>query len=268
LLCGLEMLNLDNHFFMPEYISENSFDTAHSTSATALFQTTEFEYSTVISQHIPYFNELPETIKRRFLERTVHFKSIKQFTYIGMEEKKEIPILISAAAVQITLGLDKYELPFFKNIYVTADAYQETGRPDIFIGHVSPEGIYISWKYFLEGYNDCRDNVNVAIHEMAHALEHQSFMDETGVDKDFKTDFAKFSSVCGPAFAGAIVTHQSYLRNYAFTNMQEFWAVSVEAFFESPGELKANMPELYGTLCDILNQDPLTVNKILPKLPL
>ena len=91
---------------------------------------------------------------------------------------------------------------------------------------------------------------------------------ETSVDKDFKADFAKFSSVCGPAFASAIVTHRSYLRNYAFTNMQEFWAVSLEAFFESPAELKANMPELYGTLCDILNQDPLTVNKILPKLPL
>jgi hypothetical protein len=36
-----------------------------------------------------------------------------------MEEEKEIPVLISAAAVQITLGLEKYELPFFKNIYVT-----------------------------------------------------------------------------------------------------------------------------------------------------
>jgi Mlc titration factor MtfA (ptsG expression regulator) len=47
--------------------------------------------------------------------------------------------------------------------------------------------------------------------------------------------------------------------------MQEFWAVNVEAFFENPAALKGNMPELYGTLCDILNQDPLTVNKILPK---
>jgi len=251
------MLNLDNHFFMPEYTSENFFPTANSTSDTDLFQATEFEYSTVISQHMPYFNELPETIKKRFLERTVHFRNIKQFTYIGMEEKKEIPILISAAAVQITLGLDKYELPFFKNIYVTPDAYQETGRQDIFIGHVSPEGIYISWKYFLQGYNDSTDNVNVAIHEMAHALEHESFMDETTVDKDFKTDFAKFSSICGPAFASAIVAHRSYLRNYAFTNTQEFWAVSVEAFFESPAALKANMPELYGTLCDILKPGPI-----------
>jgi Mlc titration factor MtfA (ptsG expression regulator) len=249
---------------MPDQ-TKNLFGSADSTSTTATLQPTEFEYGSVISQRIPYFNELPQAIKKRFLERTIHFRNIKEFIYIGMEETKEIPVLISAAAVQITLGLDKYELPFFKKIYVTPDAYQETGKQDIFIGHVSPEGIYISWKYFLQGYDEGNDNVNVAIHEMAHALEHECFMDETGVDEEFKSDFAKFSSVCGPAFASAIVTRKSYLRGYAFTNMQEFWAVSVEAFFENPAQLKETMPKLYGTLCDILNQDPLTADKILFK---
>ena len=225
----------------------------------------EFEYNAIISQYISYFNELRDAGKKRFIERTIHFQSIKSFSYIGMEERKEVPILISAAAVQLTYGFDKYELPFFKNIYVTPDAYLKTGEKEIFVGHVSPEGIYIAWKYFLQGYSDCTDNVNVAIHEMAHALEHESFMDEASVDKDFKTDLAKFSSVTGPAFASAIVERKSYLRSYAFTNIQEFWAVSVEAFFENPAALKQSMPGLYGTLCDILNQDPLTADKILPK---
>ncbi|HEY1871110.1 MAG TPA: hypothetical protein VGG71_08635, partial [Chitinophagaceae bacterium] len=77
--------------------------------------TIESEYSSIISQCISYFNELPDAGKKRFLERTIHFQSIKLFSYIGMEEKKEIPILISAAAVQLTFGLGKYELPFFKD---------------------------------------------------------------------------------------------------------------------------------------------------------
>jgi Mlc titration factor MtfA (ptsG expression regulator) len=225
----------------------------------------ESEYSSIISQYISYFNELPEAGKKRFLERTIHFRSIKHFSYIGMEEKKEIPILISAAAVQITFGLGKFELPFFKNIYVTPDAYERTGEKEIFVGHVSPEGIFISWKYFLQGYGDTTDNVNVAIHEMAHALEHENFINETDVDDRFRTEFTKFASVSGPVFASAIVNRQSYLRNYAFTNMQEFWAVSVEAFFENPAGLKQSLPQLYGTLCDVLNQDPLTQDKILVK---
>jgi len=223
----------------------------------------ESEYGSIISQYISYFNELPDAGKKRFLERTIHFKSIKHFSYIGMEEKKEIPVLISAAAVQITFGLEKYELPFFKNIYVTPDAYQRTGEKEIFVGHVSPDGIFISWKYFLQGYGDTTDNVNVAIHEMAHALEHENFISDTDIDSRFRVDFAKFSSASGLVFASAVVNRSSYLRDYAFKNMQEFWAVSVEAFFENPAGLKQSLPQLYGTLCDILNQDPLTKDKIL-----
>jgi len=223
----------------------------------------ESEYGSIISQYISYFNELPDAGKKRFLERTIHFKSIKHFSYIGMEEKKEIPVLISAAAVQITFGLEKYELPFFKNIFVTTDAYQRTGEKEIFVGHVSPDGIFISWKYFLQGYGDTTDNVNVAIHEMAHALEHENFISDTDIDSRFRVDFAKFSSASGLVFASAVVNRSSYLRDYAFKNMQEFWAVSVEAFFENPAGLKQSLPQLYGTLCDILNQDPLTKDKIL-----
>jgi len=47
------------------------------------------------------------------------------------------------------------------------------------------------------------------------------------------------------------------------TNIQEFWAVSVEAFFENPADLKINMPQLYDALCRVLNQDPNTTQKIL-----
>jgi len=182
-----------------------------------------------------------------------------------MDERREIPILISAAAVQITFGFEKYELPFFKNIYITPDAYQRTGEKEIFVGHVSPEGIFVSWKYFLQGYTDSTDNVNVAIHEMAHALEHENFINDTDVDSSFRAEFTKFSSVSGPLFASAVVNRRSYLRDYAFSSMQELWAVSVEAFFENPSGLKRSLPQLYGTLCDILNQDPLTKDKILVK---
>lgn len=71
----------------------------------------------------------------------------------------------------------------------------------------------------MQGYGEVRDNFNVAIHEMAHGLEHESFINEIDIDPDFRVDFAKLSSVSEPVFAGAIVNHESDLRNYAFTNM-------------------------------------------------
>ena len=45
------------------------------------------------------------------------------------------------------------------------------------------------------------------------------------------------------------------LRDYAFTNAYEFFAVTCEYFFERPVELKANAPRLYNIIRKMLNQD-------------
>jgi len=222
-------------------------------------------YSNIISLYIPYFTRLPDELKKKFLERTYHFRSLKSFHFIGITEQAEIPILISAAAAQLTLGLEKYELPFFKDIYVTTDAYKSEGANELYVGHVAPDGIYLSWKYFLQGYSNGQDNINVAIHELAHALVHESFIEEAGVDWDFRTDFSKFTEQSGPEMIKWLTSRKSFLRPYAFTNFQEFWAVSVEAFFESPAEFKRQMPELYTSLSNVLNQDLLSPGIVLPQ---
>jgi len=219
-------------------------------------------YRDTISQFINYYNELPETGKLRFLKRVHHFKCSKKFHYLDIEEKPEMPVLISASAVQLTFGLRAYLLPFFKDIYITPDAYKTHDANEKFIGHVSPNGIYLSWKHFLEGFNDSKDGVNVALHEMAHALQRQNFMEDYGIDKEFISDFSKYTQQTGPVFVQALLQRGSILRNYAFTNLQEFWAVSVEAFFEVPDILSKNLPQLYNALCDVLNQDPLTSGKV------
>ncbi|HTN05796.1 zinc-dependent peptidase [Agriterribacter sp.] len=44
---------------------------------------------------------------------------------------------------------------------------------------------------------------------------------------------------------------------YALTNFQEFWAESVELFFERPAQLQIVYPDLYKIMVVVLNQDPL-----------
>ena len=170
-------------------------------------------------------------------------------------------ILVSASSIQLSFGLKNYLLPFFREVYILSDAYQALEAKELYIGHVSPTGIYISWKHFVQGFADYSDGVNVALHEMAHALYHESFSLETGIDWDFRKDFEKLPAVFGPIMTQAIVQKKSYLRGYAFTNFHEFWAVSVEYFFENSQGLKDNLPQLYTILCDTLNQDPLRPNE-------
>jgi Mlc titration factor MtfA (ptsG expression regulator) len=212
-------------------------------------------YHTTITKHLSYYTHLSKNGKLRFLKRVHYFKTSKTFHFTGMEPRPEIPVLVSAAAVQLTFGLRAYHLPFFKNIYILPDAYKTKEFNELVVGHVSVEGIFISWKYFLRGFEDNTDGINTALHEMAHALRHQ--MKEFGIDKEFKTDFAKYTRQYGPVLIEALLNRRSFLRSYAFTNFEEFWAVSVEAFFELPAGLRKQLPRIYQALCEVLNQDPL-----------
>jgi len=221
------------------------------------------EYASIIGRYIHYFNELRDDLKRQFVHRVYNYQQQKQFHYIGLEQTPEISVLISASAIQVTLGLRNYMMEHFKNIYILADAYRMDNDEELYVGHVAPDGIYLSWKHFLYGYYDQRDNINVALHEMSHALLFNNYFARFNVDKNFRLNYEKFSTTTGPILANVITRRRSYLRTYAFTNIHEFWAVSVEAFFENPAGLKANMPELYDALCKVLNQDPLSVNKII-----
>lgn len=220
-------------------------------------------YSFIISSRISYFNELPSELKVKFISRVYNYIKVKQFHYIGLEQREEIPVLIGASAAQVTLGLKNYQMLHFKNIYVLADAYRMDNDEELYIGHVAPDGIYLSWKHFLYGYANNNDNINMAVHEMSHALLFNNFFAQYGIDKNFRLNYEKFSNTTGPILADVITRRKSYLRSYAFSNIHEFWAVSVEAFFENPAGLKENMPQLYNALCRVLNQDPVSKNKIL-----
>src|SRR5678809_1530514 len=116
-----------------------------------LTETVSF-YHTTISGHLTYYNKLSDALKLRFLKRVYFFRNSKEFHYINLEAKPEMPVLVSASAVQITFGLRTYMLPFFKNIYLMDDAYYAKDVEGLNVGHVSTTGIYISWKYFLDGF--------------------------------------------------------------------------------------------------------------------
>jgi MtfA peptidase len=224
-------------------------------------------YSFVIGSLFTYFNDLPIDLKRQFVSRVIQFRNSKKFHFIGLENNDDTAVLVSSSAVQVTFGLKNYLLSHFNDIYVLADAYHMDDDEELYIGHVAPEGIYLSWKHFLHGYANKTDNINVAVHEMAHALLYNNFFAQYGIDSHFRLNYEKFSNSTGPILADVIANRRSYLRSYAFSNLHEFWAVSVEAFFENPAGLKANMPDLYNAICRVLNQDPLTHHKILKSEP-
>jgi len=222
-------------------------------------------YDEWLTAYNGYYKSLPAELRQRFLDRVSWFMSTKTFTCINLTLEERMPLLISAASIQISFGLDKYQLDFFDTIYIMQHSYNYGAYQEPFEGHVTSNGIYLSWDSFLKGYENYTDGDNVGIHEMAHALAYVNFMagSNDAQDDAFIHRFYDFSAVARPIFNEMQMGSTNVLGTYAATNYNEFWAVSVETFFEKPLFMKLELPTLYASMCSLLNQDPLSPEKLL-----
>ena len=214
-------------------------------------------YHAVVSSRIKYYNRLSLEDQHKFLFRTYLFKKSKRFHYIEVHENAEMPILISAIAVQLTFGLEKFLFNYFDDIFVLRDDYHYGVYSRPFQGHVDQTGIYLSWDNFSKGLSGITPNCNIGLHEMAHALAYVNFITQTDEDKHFKKEFVNFSKVARPVFTAMQNGGKNLLGDYAGTNYHEFWAVAVEVFFENPVRFKHELPDLYKAMATVLNQNPL-----------
>lgn len=227
------------------------------------FKSRRDSFDTILSRFNPYYRSLSAPARERFLRRVLLFMEAKKFEYIDIEPEETMPLLISAAAVQLTFGLEHFLLDYFRNIYILKDKYRFGKYNMPFEGHVSEEGIYLSWAHFIREFTDYSDGQNVGLHEMAHALTYVNFTVRNGRDNSFHDRFVEFSAVGRPIFERMQAGETTLLDPYAATNYQEFWAVCIETFFERPTLFKKGLPELYSSLCVLLNQDPLIPYKVL-----
>ncbi len=217
--------------------------------------------ATCLSKHFPYYNELNEADKKKFVSRTDEFICDKTFKIHDKQGFREMPILVSASAVQLSFGLKNYLLPQYENIHIYPEEFMRFKEGIHFLaGNVSGTNINISWKHFLDGYNVPDDGQNVGLHEMAHAYYYQNFVCEEDEDKKFIRGFPQFNSFANKAFEQEKMPGYDLYSEYALTNFQEFWAESIEIFFEKPAYLNNTYPELYSALRELLNQDPM--NKV------
>jgi Mlc titration factor MtfA (ptsG expression regulator) len=213
------------------------------------------EIIAMLQKHYPYYNNLNPIQRGKFVDRLQKFMADKTFIIHSHEGFKEMPVLLSAAAIQLTFGLDKFMLPHFRYLQVHPEEYFADGSFRVLAGNVYDNSITLAWNQFLKGFKNPADGVNVGLHEMAHAVYYQHVV----IDKKREMDFCNcFNEVMeeGAEVYELKKEHHVLFTNYAFKDLQEFWAESVELFFEKPFELKANYPELFEAIRDLLNQDP------------
>jgi len=214
------------------------------------------EIETIVAKRNPYFRKLAPELKEEFLERTKKFLRSKFFLLKTNEPFIDMPVLISATAVQISFGLQQYLLPHYEYIRVFKEEYFAHGTTRVLAGHVYGNTITLAWNHFLEGYENQTDGSNVGLHEMAHALYYQHIEADVIRSASFVDNYHELMAEGREVLEEKAANPSALFSANAYTSLQEFWAESVELFFERPGALKKENSELYNGLCNILNQDP------------
>ncbi len=171
----------------------------------------------------------------------------------GLVITDEKILLIGATMAQLSLGIERFYFPRFDRIVLFPEMfYSRLFEQDVKGLTVYHNGIVIlSWPHYEDGYSDATDKLNLGLHEMAHAL----YLDYFG-HRRMLYGFDDWTLVALPVFEEMQRNaHHPFLRDYAKSNMHEFWAVCVEHFFEAPIEFRQKLPYLYKAMCRILRQD-------------
>ncbi len=217
----------------------------------------EREAHIILEKHLPYYVELSFHDKAEFRKRVnlfireMKFRGGKNFA-IGYEHV----VAVAGSAIQISFGNAKYILSTFSEIIIYEKVYQNPMTKNYHRGEVNPGAgiIVVSWEDFVYGYTTDEDNLNVGLHEMAHAYYFEIMKHR----EDYKNSYdllSKFMFVSEYEILKIRKNKSTLFRNYAGENVFEFFAVSVEYFFEDGPEFREKLPKLYRQMCLLLNQD-------------
>lgn len=217
----------------------------------------------LLQLYIPFYVTLNNTEKSVFESRLKIFIEKKQFIGMnGINASDEMAILISAIIVKMTFYFDEFSLPHFNKILIYPDSYLSQLTNQYHKGDVDLKGsIRLAWTHFSNGIIDMNDGINLAVHEFAHAIffenkiknKEHGFIDVDALNK--WTYYAEREMLLMRR------TNEHFLRDYASTNLDEFFAVSSEHFFEQAHSFAQQKPTLYNLLQNIYKQDPRKYSK-------
>lgn len=206
-----------------------------------------------------YYQQLNAEMQKVFVLRTMYF--LKNIHFRSSKEIRlnyEIKVMVASGFIQITFGLRRYRLRSFETIYIAHKPYMYKDIGVLYHGDTNPKlaRINLVWKVVEKGFLIPDDALNLSIHEFSHALI---------LDNKNRMSFRKFyrhKDLILYLLAAKVEMHRirdgknSIFRAYGATNLMEFFAVSVEAYFEQTKRFAQENTLLFERMSLLLKQDP------------
>jgi MtfA peptidase len=228
----------------------------------------------IIKRNVRFFSRLSAGDQAELLGHVQVFLAEKRFEGCdGLETTDEILVTIAAQACLLLLHRKTDYFPRLLTILVYPSKYvaEETRQIQEFVwqegksvrlGETGRQlgDMVLAWDMVKSGAADPSDGKNVVMHEFAHQLDFENYATDGAPALETREQQLTWREVMTTEFASLRAADETgiptLLDTYGATDPAEFFAVSVEAFFERPCALRARHPRLYAELKRYFQQDP------------
>ncbi|MBD5781912.1 zinc-dependent peptidase [Pelagicoccus sp. NFK12] len=229
-------------------------------------------WNAILLKNVPLVSKLPARFRERLETNIKLFIAEVGFEgQGGVQVTDEIRVTVAAQACLLTVGRENKRYPRLKNVIIYPSAFTDSQRsphynsekPIYRLGESWTTGtVILAWDSTRRGALNMHDGQNVALHEFAHQLDQEDGVGDGVPIFETQSAFAAWAAVFTKEYEiqvkKATKGHRSVLDHYGATNYAEFFAVSTEAFFEKPKQLKRKRPEIYKILKNYYHLDPIT----------
>ena len=220
----------------------------------------------ILRSRVAYFNALNDAQRDRFRQLVKIFLDETRITGIRTDVDEITRVLVAASAIIPMFNFDHWEYSRLGEVLIYPGSFNHNYRTDgdvprdtlgmVGAGHLS--GVMILSKpALLDGFGITTDKDNVGIREFAHLIDGANGAID-GIPPGVPAEVARAWIEWVDKELTEPPGKRSHIKEYAYTNEAEYFAVLVEYFFEAPDILERKNPELYRMLSKMFRQETST----------
>jgi len=219
---------------------------------------------TFLQENLPLYDSFTKKEKDKFHERLSWFRTYKKFVFYGKQpDKEQLKLLIAGIAILLTMGFKDYKMSrALLRIIVYPTQYFSRIKRRHHFGEYNPrlKSLIFAADRLKKGFEIADDNLNLGVHEFAHALSFDLSRKRSWEARKFRLGLRRMYELIAKPDFKTRMEKTTYFREYSKTNIQEFFAVVTENYLETPEIFQKEFPQLYVTLKKMLNYEFLQAN--------
>ncbi len=225
----------------------------------------------ILRRRVPIVARLPLELQLR-LKRLIQV-FIAEKPFLGCQGQKitdEVRVTIDAQACLLLLGQARADCyPRLPQVLVypgsfVADRERSLGAGVVQAQRQTMSGeswtngqVVLSWQDVVAGAADPDDGKNVTLHEFAHQIDQDSGAADGRPWRADRVTRRRWAAVMDHALERLRGEPSMLIDAYGASDAAEYFAVVTEVFFERPGELAAEAPDVYAELVGLYRLNPM-----------